>query len=348
MGSIYKRKSRASGGMARDVWYISYYDDTRTRHQEAVGPSRKQAEKALRQREAEIVARKFHYSEGKAPPFGEYADYWLANYSLPKNSPDQYQNNRERLARHLVPHFKDIRIDCITPRDIDQYIASKDDGLQPATINRTLSILSKMFNDAIRWGMLQSNPMQHVSKLREPQEGFSYLSEAEGKRLLLALSTDVRPIVATAMYTGMRAGEVYGLKWENVDLDRGIITVESSRDGPTKSRRVRYIPINPKLKIVLEAHRGKQDSDYVFPGPDGKMHYRDMRKELARACRVAGVKRIRFHDLRHTFASCFIQKSGNILSLQKLLGHSSLEMTLRYAHLAPDFLRKEMELVSFD
>ncbi len=348
MGSIYKRKTRANDGSGQDTWYISWHDSEGRRHQEAVGLNRREAERALRQREADAVARKFGYHKAKAPPFNEYVEYWLENYSQVQNSPEQYQNNRERLRKHLIPYFGGMPIDHISPRDVDAYIASKNGQIKPATINRTLGILSKMLNDAIRWGLLDKNPMRDVSKLREAEEGFSYLSEEEAKLLLQNLSPRTYPIMATALYTGMRAGEIYGLTWENVDLERGIITVESSREGPTKSRRVRYIPINGKLRPILEQLPSRGQSEYVFPGPDGGMLYRDLRRELRRTCRAVGIKRIRFHDLRHTFASVFMQKSGNILSLQKLLGHSKLEMTMRYAHLAPDFLRKEMELLEFD
>lgn len=348
MGSIYRRKSQAKDGSTKPIWYISYYDESGKRYREAVGTSRRKAERALRQREAEVVANKYGYSKRDVPLFEEFADYWLENYSKVQNAPSTYQDNKERLTTHLIPFFERRKLDRIRPVDIDEYIASKSGELKPGTINRTLSILSKMYNDGIRWGVVQHNPMRDVRKLNERQDGFSYLSDKEAGRLLRELKAEVYPIVATALYTGMRAGEIYGLKWKNVDLEREIITVESSRDGPTKSRKVRHIPINRGLERVLRDQEKRNESEYVFPGENGEMHYRDMRKGLATACKKAGLKRIRFHDLRHTFASIFIQKSGNILSLQKLLGHSNLEMTMRYAHLAPDFLRKEMELIEFD
>jgi site-specific recombinase XerD len=99
---------------------------------------------------------------------------------------------------------------------------------------------------------------------------------------------------------------------------------------------------------ILEEQMEKTDSELVFPDEDGQMRSNDFRTEMKNAAKKAGLRKIRFHDLRHTFASNFVIKGGNLLSLQKILGHSTISMTLRYAHLAPDFMASEIEVLDFE
>jgi integrase len=156
------------------------------------------------------------------------------------------------------------------------------------------------------------------------------------------------PITCSAVLTGMRIGEIVALEWNDVDFERKIIVVRRSYGGRTKSGKVRYVPINSKLLSILEACSKNRKSDLVFPDKDGNMRSIDFRTEMKRAAKKAGIRRIRMHDLRHTFASNYVIKGGNILSLQKILGHSTINMTLRYAHLAPDFMARDVELLDFD
>jgi len=229
---------------------------------------------------------------------------------------------------------------------IDEFISKKKLEISPATINRCLSILSKIFNDAIRWGYLKENPMKNIPKLNEPEKGFNYLTKEQVKKLLENASPNGRPILMLAVYTGMRKGEILALKWEHIDFEKKIIKVEETLEGSTKSKKVRYIPIHPDLLIELKKLKLKSRSEYVFLAEDGGMR-KDFRNALNYALKRAGLPKIRIYDLRHTFAANFIMAGGNILTLQKILGHSDLKMTMRYAHLAPDFFHQEIEKMNF-
>ena len=333
MGTVFKHRNR---------WYISYYFEGR-RYRRAIGSNKKKAEEALKKIEGDIVSERFALPKKvKKITFPELAEYWLEKYSKVNNSPSQYQKNRERLDKHLIPYFKEILTTKIDVQMIEEYIASKIEGLKPATINRTLSILSKMFNDAIRWGYIKENPMRQVSKLREVEEAFDYLAQDEARKLLQNCSKDFYPVCCCALYTGMRVSEIIELRWKNVNLDERLITIEKS-----KGKRIRHIPVHPHLLEVLKGRKGKNINELVFPSKDGMMRKRDLRSALNSALKKAGLKRIRFHDLRHTFASNFVMQGGSIISLQKILGHQDLKVTLRYAHLAPSFLQKEIEILNF-
>lgn len=156
-------------------------------------------------------------------------------------------------------------------------------------------------------------------------------------------------LYATAVWTGLRKGKLAGLRWADIDFDRMLITVERSYDGPTKSERTRHVLIVDKLLPVLRAWHQKCPGILVFPNERGTMHNKSARifeETLHRVLKRAGFpherKRgklkpfITFHDFRHTFASHWVLAGGDIFKLQKLLGHSTIEMTMRYAHLAPD------------
>lgn len=162
-------------------------------------------------------------------------------------------------------------------------------------------------------------------KLPEP------LSREEMERLLGCVQPRLLPVVVCALMTGMRRSEILGMEWQNVDRKRGIIYVLK-----TKSAKPREIPIAGKLARVL-TDLGPKDAGRVFDIP-----VITIRRHFLKALRAAGIHSFRFHDLRHTFASWFMMKGGNIYTLQKLLGHSSVVMTMRYAHLSQGHLASEM------
>lgn len=328
-------------------WRIDYRFKGQ-RHRIIVGRSKKKALEVLHKIEGDIINQKFHIPASKKMSFKDLADYWLENYSKISNAPSQYKKNRERIDNHLLPFFGNHDISDITPRLIDEYKRSKLDKISPATINRTLAIMRKMYNDAVRWKFVVTSPMRHVSQLHEQEKGFDFYKEDEVKKFLGSCSSDFKPIATLAVYTGMRAGEIVALKWEDVDLERKLIKVAKSGLGNTKSRKIRYVPINSKLLRVFKALAKRKKGDLVFPDSKGKMRGIDFRWEMRRAAYDAELKTIRMHDLRHTFASNFVIKGGNIVSLQKILGHSTVNMTMRYAHLSPDFMAQEIESLDFE
>jgi integrase len=210
-----------------------------------------------------------------------------------------------------------------------------------------------LLNVAKDLGWLIAPPRIRKPRVRIFSTDFRYLrTDDEMHRFLAAAKEEGDPIFAlyaTALYTGMRAGELAGMQWSDVDLARRLIAVQRSFEGPTKAEDVRYAPIlDPLLPILRERH-AEAPPRLVFPNEAGAMHDRSARvfqEILHRVLRRAGfpIRRTRrgnergyivFHDLRHTFASHWVMKGGDLFKLQKILGHKNVQMTLRYAHLAP-------------
>jgi integrase len=195
-------------------------------------------------------------------------------------------------------------------------------------------------------------PRIHKPKVRLINRDYSYLrTDEEVGRLLRSAETEdehVHVLYALAIFTGMRAGELAGLLWADVNFDQRLITVQRSFNGPTKSDDVRYVPILDALLPLLRAWRLRHPGRLVFTNRDGNMLQPSARvfQEVFHRVLARGgfpniercgkrIRYIRFHDLRHTFASAWVRKGGDLFKLQKILGHKTVQMTMRYAHLQP-------------
>ncbi len=173
--------------------------------------------------------------------------------------------------------------------------------------------------------------------VHERKDTWRYLSEEEEMRFLDACPDYFKPIAITALNTGMRKSEILNLRWFDVDFQLGQITLRDTKNG-----RERYIPMNRTLTKTLEKNKIKAQSEYVFTKKDGSP-FKDIRKPFFKAIRKAGVGEFRFQDLRHTFASQLVMNGVDLVTVKELLGHRSIDMTMRYAHLSQDHKKRAVE-----
>ena len=224
----------------------------------------------------------------------------------------------------------------ITPDLIGRHrdLLMTEEGFAPGTANRYLSSLSKAFSNAVKeWHWLPDNPMRQVSKKTEPRGVVRYLSDEERAALLNACrESELKPlylIVLFALTTGMRRGELLGLRWQDVDLERRIAVLQNTKNGDRRS-----VPIVPEVANLLREH-GKVrrlDTDLVFAGTGDDPIWFD--NYWYRALKVAKIKDFRFHDLRHTAASYLAMSGATTAEIAAVLGHRTLQMVKRYAHLS--------------
>ena len=212
----------------------------------------------------------------------------------------------------------------------------------PATVNRYLAALSSAFGTAVKeWGWLEENPMRRISKLKEPRGRVRYLSEEERKQLLHACkkskNKDLYKVVVLALSTGARQMEIWGLKWSEVDLDRGWITLRN-----TKNQEIRTIPLEGEALNLLKEHAKipRLNTDLVFPSRKNPRFPHDFRDPWDKALKEAGIAYFRWHDLRHSAASYLAMNGVPIRTIAEILGHKSLQMVQRYTHLSPDHLKE--------
>ena len=328
---------------------------------------RTDARKWVQQTEAAIrEGRYFPTHEAKRRTLADLVDRQLE--AIKSKRPHDYDRQRLLLG-WWKKKLGDYTLDQCTPALIAEYrdrLLRENIGTEetprrrnPATANRHLSALSKAFSDAVReWHWLHSNPLQRVAKEQESAGRVRYLSDEEREALLAACKKSELPelylIVLFAITTGMRRGELLGLRWQDVDLERGVAVIHHTKNGDRRS-----VPIVPEVADLLRQH-GKVrllDNDVVFPAKLRKPGRRKRKQETAtpapdaapqskrrgplwfdeywyEALEKAKVKDFRFHDLRHTAASYLAMSGATVPEIAAVLGHRTLQMVKRYAHLS--------------
>jgi len=181
--------------------------------------------------------------------------------------------------------------------------------------------------------------VKQVKLFRDNNKRLRFLSEEETTALLDACSVFLRPIVITALNTGMRLGEILSLTWDCVDLNLGIITVVNAKNNQSRNIPMNTILTEEIIRLKLDAN-----SDHVFARDNGKAPV-TIRKIWIRALNQADINNFRFHDLRHTFASNLVMAGADIVTVKELLGHKTIAMTMRYAHLNQEHKKKVVNLL---
>ena len=287
----------------------------------------------------------------------QFASLWLESQKPPCLAPGSWANYESALRLHVLPWFGEDLLQELTLADWDDWWADfQDGGLSTRSLNHALVMVGTMY----RWGMrryqLTYNPRDHLATIRPGQQAYDYWDADEiGTFLASAEGSPTYALYVAAINTGMRRGELIGLQWDAVSFERRRISVRRSFCGrslslreTTKNRRHRVIPMGDTLSALLAERRLASRSVWVF-GDEGKgaLPVGTLRSRFQRACERAGVRRIRFHDLRHSYASHFVMNGGDIFTLQKLLGHADVTTTQLYAHLSPDHLQHAVGVVDF-
>ena len=210
-----------------------------------------------------------------------------------------------------------------------------------ATVNRYLAALSTAISTAINeWEWMEDNPLRKVSKLKEPRGRVRYLSDEERELLLIACKESHNPdlylTVILAMSTGGRQSEIWGLSWKCVDLKNGFITFEE-----TKNDEPRSVPLTGHaFELMMERSKATRiDTDLVFPSRVDHQKHFDFRRPFQMALKASEIKDFRWHDLRHCAASYLVMAGVDMRTVAEILGHKTIQMTQRYAHLSPEHLK---------
>ena len=330
-------------------WCIAYKGvDGRMRREKTDAPTKELARKLLAKKLVELTEAKVAGITVEQTPiaFTEFMKEYRRHIEGKKTP--QSIGRDDRSIQHLTKVFGSRQLRQVTTGMVQKYV---DDRMhekkrggkpyRPATVNREIMCLSAIFREAIKRGYADRNPVRGVKQMAEDNIIVRYLSLDEETALLDACTPNLKPIVLCALHSGMRRGEILKLKWEDVDLDQLLIRVKL-----TKSKKTRYIPINTKLHEVLKAVPKLDDCPYVFANPETHDRWCDQNTAWNYTLKRSGVKNFRFHDLRHTFASRLVQAGESIKSVQELLGHASLQVTLRYAHLSASDLRRAVEVLT--
>ena len=277
------------------------------------------------------------------PTFGEYAlQHYLPHAQANKRS---VRADESKLRIHWLPLFKNRRLDQITTQELQRHHDQLKSKYCPATANRHLSLLHRMFKLAMNWGFMSKNPATGISKHQENNERHRYLSDQEIVRFLDALGMEENQVAAAAfellLYTGVRRQEALDAKWEHVDLEKRTWFIPMSKSG-----KLRHVILNNRAIELLKRQPRIPGNPYIFPGKIEGHQINNPQKAFARILKKAEITNFRIHDLRHTHASIAINNGASLYEVQHLLGHSQSKTTSRYAHLADETLRKVSDNIS--
>jgi site-specific recombinase XerD len=246
----------------------------------------------------------------------------------------------------FVPFAKGRHLDEIDRRVLGEFVsARKSTGISDSTIRSNLAYVSSLCAMAVRWGWIGTNPVTALNKrsLQTSRRRTRFLTSAELDQLLAHSAVHMRPAIILATETGMRKEELFGLTLSGIDLARREIMLDV-----TKSGMPRRVPLSDRAISVIKdllATRRAPNSPYLFVKADGT-RFVDMKNGFDSARKRAGFRDLRWHDLRHTFASWFVQAGGDLYHLSRILGHASVQMTTRYSHLRTDDLHAELRRVA--
>ena len=277
------------------------------------------------------------------PLFSDFvSEHYMPHAIASKRS---FKADESKLRLHLIPLLGNRRIDQITNQQLQCYHDQLKTSHSPATANRHLALLHAMFKRAIQWGFLEKNPATGIRKHQENNEIHRYLSDDEIMRFIEALKTEENQVAVAAfkllLFTGVRRQEALDALWENVDLQKRVWFLPTSKSGKS-----RHVILNPMAVELLQKQPRLPNNPFIFPGKIEGKQINNPVKAFKRVLKVAGIIDFRIHDLRHTHASIAINNGASLYEVQHLLGHSQAVTTARYAHLADDTLRKVSDSIS--
>lgn len=286
-------------------------------------------------------------AELRNPTFATFAERWLVNYVDVHNRPMERRKKRLTLQHDLLPAFGAMKLDTIGAAQIDTFAQQQlSRGLNPKTINNRLSMLRTCLATAVEWNELKQLPRVKFLKTRRPKTKF--VPEDQAERLLAACPPQPwREFVLTALRTGLRFNELIALEWSAVNLEKSSLEVlqgevQGHVDAP-KNDRFRTIPLTSDVVESLRALPRVHQRVFTYQGRSVK--YTTAYKALTKICKMAGIPHTSWHTLRHTFATDLYARGAYLKSVQDLLGHSTINMTMRYTHVVPEVLRAAVKLL---
>jgi integrase len=346
-------------------WSVRYKDsDGQRRIRASHQPTRELARRYLVEIEARIARGLVGIPEQASPPPTVVAltERFLAEYSRPRiKDLALYRLHARKNLRRVLPLLGTRPADAVRPEEVARVRDTMGRKYSAASVRTSLAFLAAAYAWAVRQGIVKGNPLHGVER-PAAQSSLDFLGRNEVNTVLrvaterastgLLRHQRLSCCIQLALYTGLRKGELLGLRWPDLDLDTQRLTVARSYQVLPKSGKARHLRLPSACVPALRAWQAvcpPTPQALVFPLPGSGARPERSLLGLTRLLTAAGVRvpAHPWHAMRHTFASHFIMAGGNILTLQRILGHSDVKMTLIYAHLAPDFLGQEMERIQY-
>jgi integrase len=335
-------------------WFLDFVDAAGRRHRDATDAQTKsEAQTLLRSKLSDNVK-----AQILGVPTVDVVRTTLAEFLDDTYLPHVEATRREGTSDHYTVYADRIKrslgtmpLRLIGKADVQKYMDNRirtgklknGKKLAKASINREMAFLRSTLYDAMGRGLIDRNPCARMKLLHEENTRTRILTEKEEPNLLAKADSWFKPILQTAILSGLRLGEILGLRWDDVDFERNLIFVSHE----SKSHKRREVPLLAELATILDDQpemikEGGGKSEFIFADPVNgcRREDHDAQNAFVRLREASGIKDLHFHDLRRTFASRLAQRGVSLQAIAKLLGHGATYVTERYAHLSCDDLRE--------
>ncbi len=333
---------RSTGGK---TYYLRYRDPRSSQKQYRIGDAKsitfQQAQKLAKELRYRVVLGENPAAERVAqravPTFAEFvAERYMPFIRVDKKS---WSADDSYLRNHLLPAFGKSPLDTITKHQvIDFHHGMRKEGYAPGTCNRCLVLLRYIFNLSIRWEIpgVTKNPTKDVSLMKDEKKCERYLTQDEAQRLYESVERSenslLKFIIPLLLMTGARKRELLDAQWKDFDLERRQWTIPFGKTG------FRTVPLSAGVLLLLDMIPKVKGNPYLLPNPETGKPFRSFYYSWNTARTQAGLREVRIHDLRHSFASFLVNNGRSLYEVQKILGHTQIRTTQKYAHLAQETL----------
>lgn len=350
-------------GRNKTAYGIDYYAGGK-KHREIIGPLLTEAREKLEERRKQARSGVYiSLAQRRKITLGQLKE----EYEKVQKGESYFEKSRKYYLEILEDFFgKERRLYQITPLDIEKFKTKRKEtktqhgkDRSDISVNRELETFRHMLNKAVEWGWLEKNPFDRFKKpdgksslfYQENNDRTRYLEEDEIRKLLNVSPRHLKNIIKAAVFTGLRAGDILRLKWNQVDLEKRTLTFYEQKKN--NRERIKFLN-NDMIDLLLEIKQNdllmQIEPEYIFLGPKTKNKppspVKCVRRAFNTALKEAKIQDFHFHDLRHTSASHLIMRGASMKAVQEHLNHSSPTMTNRYAHLSDKFQREQVELLN--
>jgi integrase len=334
------KRERGLKKLADGRWRYSW--KYQGRYHRMIAPSYAIATASLSKIRAQIAEGRYLEKEARCNTSFEKAVADFLVWSKANLRPGSYRRDCHFAAKwRAFPRFKKD-LDAVTVQDVEAYRSQRAATVGKRTCDYDLSRLRRLFALAEQWGLSKGNPAKGVKMFHADNRRDVFLTPEEEARILEAAPSFLRPAIVFSIQTGLRQGELLSLTWGQVDLDRRSLTITAEK---AKGKKTRHVPLNVVALDALKSQpRGLRPDTPVFPAL-ASMSPGYLTQKFPQIVKAAKVEKpgLCWHSLRHTFASRLVQSGVNLLTVKELLGHSTLDMVLRYAHLADGNLKTAVD-----
>jgi integrase len=295
----------------------------------------------------------------------EFLNRWLKDHVTPSTRRSTVRGYESKIRVHIVPEIGKVQLSRLTPQRLQSFFNERlHSGLSPRTVHHLRAILRAALSDAWKWGLVARNVADLVDPPRVPHEEVKVLSSDEARQLLAVVQGNrLEALYSVALALGLRQGEALGLQWEDIDFDTGTLRVRRSLERiggafefvePKTARSHRTLALPKVAATALREHRSRQLSERLAAGPmweehglvftraNGRPLYgSNVTRDLQLMLERAGLRRMRFHDMRHACASLLIAQGVHPRIVMETLGHSQIGITMNlYGHVLPEVQRE--------